>query len=583
MLIDPNRLAADGTAAVSITGISKDKKHLAYSINRSGSDWQEVHVMEVATQKDLTDKLDWVKFSGTSWRGNGFYYNRYPTPQPGKELSSQNENAMVYYHRLGDPQEKDELVYEDRQHPRRFLGVQTTEDERFVLLYVREPGQDGSEVHYRDFNDSNPDFKPLLKGFVHQQSVVENVGDHLLVQTNEDAPNNRVVRVDPANPSKANWKVVVPERAELLESATTGGGKLFVSYLKDVATRVEQLSLDGQPERTVALPALGTASGFGGNHDDQDIFYSFTSFTYPPTVYRYHLASGKSEVFRKSEIKFNPDDYQTKQVFYPSKDGTKVPMFIVHRKGLKLDGKNPTLLYAYGGFNVSVVPSFSASRLVLLENGGVYASANLRGGGEYGEQWHQGGTQLNKQNVFDDFIAAAQYLVKEKYTTKDKLAIQGGSNGGLLVGAVINQRPDLFRVAFPAVGVMDMLRFHKFTIGYAWTADYGSSDRAEHFKNLHSYSPLHNIREGVAYPATLITTADHDDRVVPAHSFKYAATLQEKHPGGNPVLIRIATKAGHGGGKPLSKVIEEQADIYSFMFYNLGVTPYRKTKLNAKY
>jgi prolyl oligopeptidase len=583
VLLDPNKMSADGTAAVSLTGISKDKKYLSYSVNRAGSDWQEIHVIEIATQRVLDDQLNWVKFSGTAWQGDGFYYSRYPEPTKGKELSNKNEHHKVYFHRLGESQDKDRLVYEDTAHPLRLLFAQTTEDERFVILGVSEIGKDGAELYYRDLKKNNPEFSLLLKGFEYQQSVVDNVGDQLLVQTNEDAPNNRLVLVNPAQPQKANWKVVVAEKPEMLQGASTAGGKLFASYLKDVATQVYQMSLDGKVERTITLPALGTASGFGGNHDDKEVFYSFTSFTYPPTIYKYNIATGKSEVFRKSEVKFNPQDYVTRQVFYTSKDGTKVPMFIVHKKGLKLDGTNPTLLYAYGGFNITINPAFSPSRLVLLENGGVYASANIRGGSEYGEKWHEAGTQLKKQNVFDDFIAAAEYLIKEKYTSPEKLAIQGGSNGGLLVGAVTNQRPELFKVALPAVGVMDMLRFQKFTIGYAWTADYGSSDSVKHFKNLYGISPIHNIREGVNYPAVLVTTADHDDRVVPAHSFKYAATLQERYKGPNPVLIRIATKAGHGAGKPISKVIEEQADIYSFLFYNMGIKPYQNTKVNVKY
>jgi prolyl oligopeptidase len=583
VLIDPNKLSEDGTAAISLTGISKDKKYLSYSLNRAGSDWQEIQVIEIATQRKLDDQLKWVKFSGTAWQGDGFYYSRYPEAVKGKELSNKNEHHKVYYHRLGESQDQDRLVYEDPANPLRLLNAQTTEDERFVILSVSEIGKDGSEVYYQDRKQGNQPFKLLLKGFEYERDVIENVGDQLLVKTNEDAPNNRLILVNPAQPQKVNWKTIVLEKPELLERAATAGGKLFASYLKDVTTRVYQMSLDGKVERTISLPALGTASGFGGNFDDKEVFYSFTSFAFPPTIYKYNIASGVSEVFRKSEVKFNPGDYVTKQVFFTSKDGTRVPMFIVHKKGLKLDGKNPTLLYAYGGFNVSINPAFSPSRLVLLENGGVYASANIRGGSEYGEKWHEAGTQLKKQNVFDDFIAAAEYLIKEKYTSPDKLAMQGGSNGGLLVGAVSNQRPDLFRVALPAVGVMDMLRFQKFTIGYAWTADYGSSDSVKHFKNLYALSPIHNIREGVKYPATLITTADHDDRVVPAHSFKYAATLQEKYQGPNPVLIRIATKAGHGAGKPISKIIEEQADIYSFMFNNLGVIPYRNSKLNVKY
>jgi prolyl oligopeptidase len=411
----------------------------------------------------------------------------------------------------------------------------------------------------------------VAKGFKYNYGVVQNVEDKLLVQTNEDAPKYKVVLVDPKNPAKANWKTIIPEKPELLESVGTAGGKLFASYLRDVTTRVFQYATDGKMEREITLPALGTANGFGGEKDDKNIFYTFSSFTYPPTIYKYDLASGKSEVFKKSEIKFNPEDYETKQVFYPSKDGTKIPMFIVYKKGLKLDGNNPTLLYAYGGFNISLSPSFSASRIVLLENGGVYAMANLRGGGEYGEEWHKAGMKLKKQNVFDDFVAAAEYLKKGKYTSTEKLAIEGGSNGGLLIGATITQHPEICKVAFPAVGVMDMLRFHKFTVGWGWVGEYGSSDSLADFKNLYGYSPLHNIKDNVEYPATMVTTADHDDRVVPAHSFKFIATLQAKHKGNNPVVIRIDSKAGHGAGKPITKVIDEQADKWTFMFYNMGV------------
>ncbi|HMU77837.1 MAG: S9 family peptidase [Bacteroidetes bacterium] len=575
VFLDPNTMSSDGTAAVSLLGFSKDKKYVAYAINQSGSDWQTIYVMEVATKKLMSDKLEWVKFSGASWKNNGFYYARYDAPPKGKEFSQKNEYHKIYYHRLGDTQDKDVLVYENKDKPLRYYGASVTEDERFLIIYVSE-GTDGTEMYYKDLQSNQKDFGLLFAGFQDNYSVINNIGDKLLVQTDAGAPNQRVILVDPKNPKKENWKDVIPEKPELLESAATGGGKLFVSYLKDVTTHVYQYSLEGNLEHEIALPALGTAFGFSGDKEDALIFYTFTSFTYPPTIYKYDIASGKSDIWQKSDVKFNPEEYETKQVFYNSKDGTKVPMFLVYKKGIKLDGNNPTLLYGYGGFNISLTPSFSTSRLILLENGGIFVMANIRGGGEYGEKWHNEGKLLKKQNVFDDFIAAAEYLIKEKYTSSSKLAIQGGSNGGLLVGACMLQRPDLYRVAFPAVGVMDMLRYHKFTVGWGWAVEYGSSDSLENFKNLYAYSPLHNIKEGVEYPATMVTTADHDDRVVPAHSFKFIATLQERYKGNRPQVIRIDVKAGHGAGKPTSKIIEEQADIWSFMFYNMGITPIYK-------
>jgi prolyl oligopeptidase len=568
--LDPNKLSEDGTVSANLAGFSRDKKYVTYASSQSGSDWREIKVLEVATRKELDDKIQWTKFAGTAWQGNGFYYSRYDTPPAGKEYSTKNEFQKVYFHKLGDPQTRDVLVFEDKAHPLRYFSAATTEDERFVLIYASE-GTHGTEMYYKDTQVKDKQFKLLFKGFEHNYSVIDNVNDKLLVLTNNGAPNYRLVLVDPKKPDAANWKDVVPEKKELLDNVRTAGGKIFTSYLKDVTTRVYQLDMNGKLEREVTLPALGSAYGFSGEKDDKVLFYSFTSFTYPPTIYKYNIASGKSEVFRKSEVKFNPDDFETRQVFYPSKDGTKVPIFIVHKKGLKLNGTNPTYLYAYGGFNISLTPSFSTSNLILLENGGVYALANLRGGGEYGEAWHEAGMIEKKQNVFDDFIAAAEYLISEKYTSKEKLAIAGGSNGGLLVGAAMTQRPELFKVAFPAVGVMDMLRYHKFTIGWGWAVEYGSSDNPEHFKNLIAYSPLHNLKDSTSYPATMVTTADHDDRVVPAHSFKFAATLQEKHKGDNPVLIRIESKAGHGAGKPIAKVIEAETDKWSFMFYNMGM------------
>jgi prolyl oligopeptidase len=574
VLIDPNKFSEDGTTRLGAFALSKDGKYAGYGISRGGSDWQEYHVMEVATRKVLPDTLSWVKVSGISWQGDGFYYSRYPAPEKGRELSTKNENHQVYFHKVGTPQSADELVYQDPAHPQRFHGVRTTEDERFAILNIsdRGTGKKGNALFYREAKSGDKTFKPLIAEITNDSfGVIDNVGDKFLIETNKNAPNGRVILLDPKSP-EAGWKDVLPEKPEPLQGAGTAGGKLFATYLKDVATKAYVYSLDGKLENEVKLPGLGAVGGFGGRNDDKFVFYTFTTFNSPPTIYRYDIATKKSTLFRAPEIPgFKAEDYETKQVFYNSKDGARVPMFLVYKKGLKLDGTNPTLLYAYGGFNITTSPSFSPLRIALLENGFVYASANIRGGGEYGEKWHEAGTKLKKQNVFDDFIAAGEWLISNKYTSSEKLAIQGGSNGGLLVGAVINQRPDLFKVALPAVGVMDMLRFHKFTIGWNWIADYGSSDNPEEFKALRAYSPLHNLRE-VKYPATFITTADHDDRVVPAHSFKYAATIQEKQRGEAPVLIRIETKSGHGASST-AKQMEITADTYAFLFYNLGVTP----------
>jgi prolyl oligopeptidase len=532
-------------------------------------------------KKQLPDKLRWVKISSIAWQGDGFYYSRYPAPtDTNRKLSAKNENHQVFYHKIGEPQEKDELVYEDPDNPLRFHLVSTTKDERFSILYIsdRGKGKDGNALYVRDHKKGDKKFRPIVTSFDDDFSVVDNIGGNLLIVTNKNAPNRKVVLVNPDAPEEKNWKTILPEKPEPLASVTSAGGKLFAIYMKDVAHRVYVYDLNGKFEREVELPTLGTVDGFEGEKSDKEVFYTFTSFTFPPTIYRYNIASGKSEVFRKPEVKFNSEDYETKQVFYESKDGTRVPMFIVHKKGLKQDGKNPTLLYGYGGFNISLNPNFNPLRVAWLEQGGIYAVANLRGGGEYGEKWHEQGMKLKKQNVFDDFIAAAEYLIREKFTSPERLAIQGGSNGGLLVGAVINQRPELFRVAVPEVGVMDMLRFHKFTIGWNWIAEYGSSENPEEFKALYAYSPLHNIKEGLPYPATLITTADHDDRVVPAHSFKYAATLQEKYKGKNPILIRIDTKSGHGAVST-KKALEAATDIYAFIFYNMGITPTFEAKM----
>jgi prolyl oligopeptidase len=567
VFLDPNTLSPDGTTRASLVGFSKDNHYAAYSRSEGGSDWQEVRVMEVETGNELEDRIQWVKFTGAAWHGNGFYYSGFDKPEEGKELTAKNEFQKIFYHKLGAPQSEDQLIYEDKAHPLRYHSVYVTEDKKFLLLNVSE-GTHGNELYFKDLTKKDSEFAPLVTGFEYNTSVIDNIEDKFLIGTDVDAPKGKIMLVDTKNPAKENWLPVVPEKTEAISSASIVDGKLFVSYLKDATTRVFQHDLSGNLEKEIELPALGSASGFAGKKDDKILFYTFTSFTYPPTIYKYDIASGKSDVFRKAEVKFNPEDFETKQVFYPSKDGTSIPLFIVHKKGLKLDGNNPAYLYGYGGFNSSQTPSFSVSNIILLENGGVYARACLRGGGEYGEEWHKAGMMFKKQNVFDDFIAAAEYLIRENYTSKEKLAIAGGSNGGLLVGACMTQRPDLFKVAFPAVGVMDMLRYHKFTVGWGWVVEYGSSDNEEQFRNLYSYSPLHNIKESVNYPATLVTTADHDDRVVPAHSFKFIATLQEKNKGKNPVLIRIDTKSGHGASST-TKAIEQLTDTWAFMFYNM--------------
>ena len=573
VLIDPNTWSPDGTVSLSVFVPSKNATHAVYGISRSGSDWQVYKVMELATKTTLDDTLEWVKVSGVAWHGDGFFYSRYPAPPPGREKASINENHQVFFHQIGTPQSADRLVYEDPSNPQRFHTVQTTEDERFAVLTISErgKGKDGNALHVCDLSTGAQAFTPLVAAISDDSfGVVDNAGGRLLVQTNRRAPNWRVVLVDPAHPEEPAWIDVLPERAEPLQSAATAGGKLFATYLVDVTTRAYVHGLDGTLENEVVLPGPGAAVGFAGSHDDTFVFYTFNSLNVPPTIYRYDIAARTSAVVRQSNVPgYDPNAFETTQVFYASRDGTRVPMFLVHRKGLQLDASNPTLLYGYGGFNIVVSPTFSAARLAILERGVVFASANLRGGGEYGEAWHQQGMKLRKQNVFDDFIAAAEWLVANRYTSPSKLAIQGGSNGGLLVGAVMNQRPDLFRVAIVQVGVMDMLRFQKFTIGWNWVADYGSSDEADEFKVLYGYSPLHNIRPGATYPATLITTADHDDRVVPAHSFKYAATLQELASPDRPVLIRVETRSGHGPSN-LTKQLETTADVYAFMLYNLS-------------
>ena len=577
-VLDPNKLSPDGTTRLQLFSLSKDGNYAAVGLSKGGSDWQTFYVRDMKTGNNLADELEWVKISGAAWKGNGFYYSRYPAPEKGTSgLSAKNENHQVYYHKIGTLQTEDVLVYENKENPQRFNTAGTSEDERFLFLNISDRGKglDGNAIYFKDLTAAaDTIFKPLVKEISNDNyGVIDNTDDQFLLQTNAGAPNSKVIAVNIKNPDLSKAQIIIPEKAEPLQGASTAGGKLFVDYLKDVTTRTYVYDLKGTLLKEVKYPGLGNGGGLGGYKDDKFVFYVFTSFTVPPTIYKYDIASGTSSVFRQPEVSFTPADYETKQVFYTSKDGTKIPMFIITKKGLQLDGNNVTLLYGYGGFNINLEPGFSATLLPFLNSGGVYAQANLRGGGEYGEKWHQAGMLLNKQNVFDDFIAAGEYLIAQKYTSKEKLAIRGGSNGGLLVGAVTNQRPDLFKVAIAQVGVMDMLRFHKFTIGWNWIADYGSSEKdVANFKNLYAFSPLHNLKQDVNYPAVLITTADHDDRVVPAHSFKYAATLQEKYKGTNPVLIRIDTNSGHGASNT-KKNIETLADIYSFIFYNMGVVP----------
>jgi prolyl oligopeptidase len=577
VFLDPNKLSTDGTTSLSGQSFSADNKYMAYSTSGGGSDWNTWYVMDVATKKQLSDKLEWVKFSGAAWQKDGFYYSRYDAPKSGNELSNKNEFHKIYFHKLGTPQSADKLVYEDKTKPLLNFSAQTTDDERFLLINGSE-GTSGGTLAYKDLKDPKGKINWLVTTYESEYNVLDNIGDKLLIHTNKNAPNYKLVLLDPKKPQEANWKTVVPESGNVLTGATLAGGRIMATYLKDAASQVIVYDATGKKVNELQFPTIGTVAGFAGGKNDKETFYTFTSFTYPTNVYRYDLATNKSTLFRKAEVDVKSEDFETKQVFYTSKDGTKVPMFIVHKKGLKMDGQNPTYLYAYGGFNISLTPSFSAVNLLWLENGGVYAMPNLRGGGEYGEKWHKGGMTPNKQNVFDDFIAAGEYLKSNGYTSTEKLAISGRSNGGLLVGATMTERPDLAKVALPGVGVLDMLRFHKFTIGWAWVPEYGSSEDKAQFENLYKFSPLHNIKQGVSYPATMVTTADHDDRVVPSHSFKFISTLQEKGGGTNPYLIRVDVKAGHGAGKPTSLQIQEWADIWSFVYFNMGVDPYPKAK-----
>jgi prolyl oligopeptidase len=579
VFIDPNAIDTAGTTTFNLLGASHDDRYMAVGVQKAGSDWQEITVYDLTTMKQLPDLLKWAKFSGAAWYKDGFLYSRYPEPPKGTELSGASKFQKVYYHKLGEPQEKDALVWENTANGDLYVGAGVTEGEEFATLFV-STGTDGFETYFHDLRSGGiptpaTRWVPLQTGFDHKTSIVDFVPatGRFLVMTEVDAPNYRLVEVDPKNPAQANWKDIIPQAKELLQGVSTGGGLLFADYLKDATSRFYRMKLDGTEKQEIQLPDIGSAGGFGGKRGDTFSFYSFTSFTDPGTIYKYDYATGTSEVWFRPELKFDPSAYVTEQVFYPSKDGTRVPMFIVHRKGMEKNGKNPTMLYAYGGFNVNLSPSFSTSRMILLEQGGVFALANLRGGGEYGEEWHKAGMKEKKQNVFDDFIAAAEFLIKEKWTDTPHLGINGGSNGGLLVGAVMTQRPDLFGVCFPEVGVLDMLRFQKFTAGFGWVPEYGNAENSpEEFAYLKAYSPLHNVKPA-KYPSTMVMTADHDDRVVPAHSFKFISTLQPAQQGDAPVLIRVQTQAGHGAGMPTHMVIEQQADKWAFFFHAVGFTP----------
>jgi prolyl oligopeptidase len=573
LLLDPNTLSTDGTVALSAHAISDDGKLLAYGTAASGSDWTEWHVRDVDTGKDLPDLMKWVKFSGASWTkdAKGFYYSRYDEPKQGAPLRDANYFQKLYFHRLGAPQSEDQLIYERPDNKELGFAGAVTDDGRYLIITVWQGTSPKNRLYYKDLSQPNSQVVKLLDAFDAQYQFIDNDGPVFWIKTDLDAPRGRLISIDTRTPERATWKTLVPQAADTITNASAVDDKFLVEYLKDARTEVRVHDRQGKFLRSVDLPGIGTAHGFAGKRADKETFYSFTSFTVPTTIYRYDPEAGASSIFRQPKVDFDASQYETKQVFYPSKDGTRIPMFLTYKRGIKLDGRNRVLLYAYGGFDISLTPQFSVSNLVWLEMGGVYAQANLRGGGEYGEDWHLAGTKLHKQNVFDDFIAAAEWLIANHYTTSSHLAIRGGSNGGLLVGACLTQRPDLFGAALPAVGVMDMLRFHKFTIGWAWTSDYGSSDDPDQFKALYAYSPLHNLKPGTKYPPTFITTADHDDRVVPGHSFKFAATLQADQAGPAPVLIRVETKAGHGAGKPISKQIEEIGDAWSFVARNLNM------------
>jgi len=567
VLLDPNQFSEDGTIALSGIAISDNGQFVAYGISKSGSDWQEWQLKNVETGENFSDHLQWIKFSGATWTkdNEGFFYSRYDAPPEGKQLEEANYYQKLYYHRLGTEQTEDILIYERPDQKEWMFDADVTEDGRYLIISVSKGTDPKNLVFYQDLEDKNATIKELISEFIGNFSFIESEGSLFWFRTDYNAPKGRLIGIDINQPEPENWQEIIPENEKTLEGVSVLNHQFILDYLQDARSKLQIHRLNGDYIKDIELPAIGSVGGFNGKREDTETFYAFTSFTTPTTIYRYNLETGESTLFRQPTVSFNPENYETRQVFFRSKDGTQIPMFITHKKGLFLDGNNPTLLYAYGGFNISLTPSFSVSRLVWMEMGGVYAVPNLRGGGEYGEEWHQAGTKLNKQNVFDDFISAAEWLIENRYTSSQKLAISGGSNGGLLVGACMTQRPDLFGAALPAVGVLDMLRFHKFTIGWAWCSDYGSPDNPEEFEALYAYSPLHNLKAETVYPSTLITTADHDDRVVPAHSFKFAAALQATHGGDNPVLIRIETKAGHGAGKPTSKRIEEVTDQLGFL------------------
>lgn len=570
VFLDPNTFSENGTTSLAGLSFTKDGSMAAYQISEGGSDWRKVIVINTETMEQIGDTLFDVKFSGLSWRGNeGFYYSSYDKPKDGSQLSGITNQHKLFFHKLNTAQSEDKLIFGGTETPRRYIGGYVTEDGSFLVISA-SVSTTGNELYIKDLRSADSEIVAIVEGYDSDQYVIHSEGDKLFIETNMNAPKGRVVSTSIDDPSPETWVDVIPETENVL-SAGTAGGKMFATYMVDATNRVYQYNLNGEMEREIELPGLGSAGGFGGRMEDEELYYTFTSYIYPPTIFKYDIASGNSELYKASGVDFDPELFESTQVFYESKDGTRVPMIITHKKGIELNGENPTLLYGYGGFNVSLTPYFSTSNIVFLENGGVYAVANLRGGGEYGEEWHEAGMKMNKQNVFDDFIAAAEYLISKKYTDSDHLAIAGGSNGGLLVGATMTQRPDLMAVAFPAVGVLDMLRYHKFTAGAGWHTDYGTSEESqEMFEYLYAYSPVHNLKDGTAYPATMVTTGDHDDRVVPAHSFKFAARLQEAHSGDDPVLIRIETDAGHGAGKPTSKIIEEQADKWAFLFWNIG-------------
>ncbi|MEI6817549.1 MAG: prolyl oligopeptidase family serine peptidase [Bacteroidota bacterium] len=571
VLIDPNKFGNHGTTAMSSISPSNDGKYLGYGLSVGGSDWEELHIINVETGAVFNDVLNWVKFSGMAWLGNGFYYSRFDEPKKGKELTGTNKNQKVYYHALGSTQDHDVLFYENSKQPLRNYSVQVTQDEHFLLLYETE-STSGNALYFKDLTKADSKLEPIIEGFDSDNTVIDNIGDKMVLLTNNGASKYRLVLVNPVNPQSDKWEYLIPEQKDVMEGVTLASNKIVVKYMKDAASRLFIYDLDGSNQKEIPLDVLCTVDALNGNPKDSLLYFSYVSFTVPTTIVKYNMLNNASTVTYKPEMDFKADEYETKQVFYTSKDGTKVPMFIVHKKGLKMNGKNPCFLYGYGGFNISLTPAFKADRLVFLERGGIFAMPNLRGGGEYGEEWHKAGTKMNKQNVFDDFIAAANYLISENYTNSDKLAVSGRSNGGLLIGAVMTQQPQLMKVAIPQVGVLDMMRYHKFTIGYSWASDYGTVDDSnDMFQAILQYSPLQNIRDSVIYPATMITTGDHDDRVVPAHSFKFAATMQAKTGGDNPILIRIDTMAGHGAGKPTDKLIDEQTDIWSFIFYELDM------------